>query len=280
MPKYTYNTLSYVDDDSFAQSAERLARYGYDGVEILGEPSKVDTEAAKTALEEHGLEASSVGTVYTETRDMTAADPEIRENGVEFTIENVEVAAELGADVVCLSPNYVGKVEPEDPRYREWAIEGLSRVVDYVNERGYDLTLGLEPWNRYETHVLNTVGDCLETLAELPDGNVGVWADLFHMNIEETSPGAAIREAGDDLVHLHVADTNRQVPGAGHYDWEPVVEALEAIGYDGYLSFEVLPATADPYDVLLSDEVDATPYHDEYTRRAIEFMEDAWAAYV
>src|SRR5919112_664519 len=67
---------------------------------------------------------------------------------------------------------------------------------------------------------------------------VRVCADLFHMNIEEDDLAAAIRAAGPRIAHVHVDDTNRLQPGAGHMDFAAVFDALRAVGYDDWLTFE------------------------------------------
>ncbi len=62
--------------------------------------------------------------------------------------------------------------------------------------------------------------------------------DLFHMNIEEDDLGEAIRQARGRLAHVHLADSNRLQPGAGHTDFAGPFEALRAVGFDGYMAME------------------------------------------
>ena len=71
--------------------------------------------------------------------------------------------------------------------------------------------------------------------------HVKILADLYHMNIEETNLADALRVAGPLVGHVHFADSNRRAAGLGHTDFAPIVAALVEIGYDGYLSAEVLP---------------------------------------
>jgi sugar phosphate isomerase/epimerase len=94
--------------------------------------------------------------------------------------------------------------------------------------------------NRYETNLFNRVGDSLEFLKTLRTQNVKVLCDLFHMNIEESDIAAGLRLAGPKVGHVHFADSNRRAIGFGHTDMKPVMTALRDIGYDGYLSAEVL----------------------------------------
>lgn len=280
MVKFSYNIISYARDRSLEQSISRQAEYGYDGVEFIGEPDEIDTDEANELLDAYGLEASSICSIYTEERDMTAAEEAARRDGIEYTKRVVEMAQEIGASVIVTRPSPVGRVSPDDPEKEYgWAIEGIQEVADFIADHGYDVSLGIEPWNRYETHLINTVGDALSVIEEIDGDHAGVWADLFHMAIEERSPERAIREAGDDLIHLHAADTNRAAPGRGHYDYRPIVEALKGIGYDGYISFELLPATANPFDVLEQDTPEADLFYNRYTRESIEFFRTVWERY-
>jgi len=61
------------------------------------------------------------------------------------------------------------------------------------------------------------------------------------MNIEEVNLADTLRGVGPHVGHVHFADSNRRAAGMGHTDFGPIVEALTAIGYNGYLSAEVLP---------------------------------------
>ena len=73
--------------------------------------------------------------------------------------------------------------------------------------------------------------------------HLGVLADTFHMNIEETTIEGALEAAaaGARLWHIHMADSNRWAPGFGHLDFAQIVAALGRLGYGGFLSAEILP---------------------------------------
>jgi sugar phosphate isomerase/epimerase len=61
------------------------------------------------------------------------------------------------------------------------------------------------------------------------------------MNIEDASIADSLRQAAPCLWHMHVADSNRLSPGKGHFDFSGMIETLKQVGYDGYLSAELLP---------------------------------------
>src|SRR5205814_2633380 len=123
------------------------------------------------------------------------------------------------------------------------ALGHLAGALDYLGEQAarFGVPLMFEPLNRYETNLVNTVEDGVKLLASLSACNVKLLADLFHMNIEEANPPAAIRAGTGHIGHLHLADSNRRPAGVGHTDFGPIAAALREIGYDGYVSAECLP---------------------------------------
>ena len=103
------------------------------------------------------------------------------------------------------------------------------------------MPLLLEPLNRYESNLLNTLAQAGHLLDSLRTRNVRLLADWFHMNIEESSLPDAIRGAKGLIGHVHFADSNRLAVGCGHTDAAAAVAALREIGYQGYLSAEIFP---------------------------------------
>ena len=115
-------------------------------------------------------------------------------------------------------------------------VEQLGRLAAYAGECG--VTVFLEPLNRYETHLINRVDQALEIKRRVGSPHLRVLADTFHMNIEEADMAAAIRAGGADIGYVHLADSNRIVPGQGHTDFGGVLAALEGIAYKGWMSME------------------------------------------
>ena len=98
--------------------------------------------------------------------------------------------------------------------------------------------MNLELVNRFETNLLNTVEQGLAYIRDTGSDNVFLHLDTFHMNIEETDPAQAIRLAGDRLGYFHVGESNRGYPGSGTIDFERIFDALVAVGYTDFITFE------------------------------------------
>ncbi len=99
----------------------------------------------------------------------------------------------------------------------------------------------MEPINRYETDFIFSAADGMRLVEDLDCDNFGLMLDLFHMNIEDVSIEGGLRQAGDRLWHVHIADSNRRYPGSGHLDFGSIFATLEDMGYGDYISAEMLP---------------------------------------
>jgi sugar phosphate isomerase/epimerase len=119
---------------------------------------------------------------------------------------------------------------------REVLLEGLAELGAHAVDAG--VVLLLEPLNRYEDHMLNTVAQAAELIAECGSPGVRVLADTYHMNIEEDDPCAALRSVAGVLGAVHLSDSNRHQPGTGHVPFEAIVATLREIGFDGVISVE------------------------------------------
>lgn len=229
--------------DRLEIALEKAARLGYDGVELaLRDAAEVDPERLGALLAQHGLElpAISTGRVFSEGQVWcTHPDPSVRQRAVETIKGLVALAGRFGARV------NLGRVRGPIPegQTREAAQE---RFLECLREcAGYAATLGvellLEPVNRYEINYINSVPEALEVLQAAGCPNVRLMPDVFHMNIEDGSiPGSLIR-AGEAIGYVHVADSNRRAPGQGHLNLPEVLMTLEALGYRGYVTAEILP---------------------------------------
>jgi len=278
--KFAYSTLVYTGVDfsgePLEKGLERISKYHYDGVEIVGELTKVNMPKLKELLKSFNLEVSSIGGVFPQGRYLVSSNEKAREAAVEDFRSVVDMASFLGNPVVVVYPSPVGKVYPDNlEKEWGWAVENIRKVGKYAADKG--IRLAIEPWNRYETYFLNTLRQALDLMKDVGLDNVGVWGDTFHMNIEERSISAAVEEAKEDLMHLHVADSNRAAPGQGHIDFVPIVKALKKIGYDKYMCFELIPAAADPFFAMKTKKCDE--FFDEYTRQSIDYMKTLWSKY-
>lgn len=267
--RYSYNVIGFQGED-VAKSIDRLARLGYDAVEVEGEPERYDTKRIRKLAKDAGLSVGSVCPNFTADRDLSHPDPEVRKGALAYLRAVSEFAAQVGAPLFIIAPTAYARVQPiADPGDEwQWAVEGIRTVGGHAASLGVDLTL--ECWNRYGTYMLNRLDEGARMWRESGLASGGIMADTFHMNIEESSTTGAIRSFADILNHVHLSDSNRLAPGLGHVDFEGVLRVLLDVGYEGGLAFELIPALPN----ILEDEPEV-PSFDEVASQAIGHMREA-----
>lgn len=268
--KFAYSAFVY-GEEPLAASLDRVARYGYDGIELMGYPERFGEAAAiAAAAAAAGVEVCAVCATAPADRDPLSPDPAVRAAALDHFRASAEFAAAAGASRLVLAPAANGKTRRGAPREQEWewAVAALRALGEHAAGLGVELVL--ECWNRYETYFVNRLEQALELWRETGLENGGVMADTFHMNIEEASLADAILAAGPLLRHVHLADSNRAAPGMGHIDFGPVLDALLATDYDGYVCFELLPPAADVFGAMGAGE--NADFLDPFTRSSIEHV--------
>ncbi len=238
----------FVYHDDLEVACAKAAELGFDAIELFPPSADaIDARTLRQILYRHRLGLAAIGTGAGWLRQglsLTSPDCAVRHRAQQFIAAIVDLAGGFGAATILGSMQ--GKAEGEVTRTQalSWLGQALEQLAPRAGALGARFLL--EPLNRYESNLLNTVAQTLEFLAPLRTRNVAVLADLFHMNLEEASIADALRLAGPSLGHVHFADSNRRAVGLGHTDVEPAMEALRGMGYDGYLSAEILPLpTAD-----------------------------------
>jgi sugar phosphate isomerase/epimerase len=226
----------------FEEKVQKAAALGYDGIELMvRDPGGLDWPQVKRTLEGAGLQTPQVVTGELFGADglrLVTPDDDLYQRALRRTQAVIDLAGYLGAMVnIGRLRGRLEGLEVADP----WAaaVERLGNLAAYAAQRG--VRISLEPLNRYETDFILDVADGLRMIADLQCDNVGLMLDVFHMNIEEASIERSLEAAGDRCWHVHIADSNRRYPGAGHLDFDGVFAALQRMDYNGYVSAELFP---------------------------------------
>lgn len=230
-------------DQGLAPTAAFLAEAGFDGIELQGDLQSYEPAEVCALLSDYGLAVLSLtpGEV-----DLAHPDATIRAEALDHYLRLLDFAAAVGARLVGCH-GAVGRVRALTTHDQEYdhLLAGVQRIAARAAE--LDLRVAMEALNRYESHLLNTAAQAVAFVKQVGLTNVGILLDAYHMNIEEADPAAAIREAGDRLFLLHVADSNRQAVGRGHTDFLALMRALHRIGYGGDVIVECTAAGPDPF---------------------------------
>ncbi len=220
----------------------KVKNMGYDIIEIAVEDTRIiDWKLIKDLARDLDLKITISGAFGPE-RDISSTDPAFRETGRQYIIDCIRIAEQMGSPVFG-GPVYsaVGKTrivsEEQKKQEREWCVDILKEVSQMAGDCG--VILGLEPLNRFETDMINTVDQALSILDEVGNPHLKIVFDTFHSNIEEKDIPASIRKIGKDLLcHVQGNESDRGTPGTGHLEWQGIQEALTDIGYDGAVVIE------------------------------------------
>ncbi|MEY2410915.1 MAG: hypothetical protein QOF48_3585 [Verrucomicrobiota bacterium] len=216
-------------------------KWGFETVEIpIEDPSHIDPVKVKAAADRTGLAIGSVCACMGPGRDFRGTAAEQR-TAMTYCKAVVDQAAQMDCPRV-IGPIYsvVGKADAVEPQRQKeeflMVVRNLKTLAAYAAEK--NVTLCIEPLNRFETDFLNTCDQGLKLLKAVGASNVKLHLDTFHMNIEEKNQAAAIQKAGRLLAHFHACGSDRGTPGKDHIAWKPIVQALKKIGYKGDVVIE------------------------------------------
>jgi len=266
------------------ETIERVASLGYDGIELVGEPEIYRAKEVNNLVKNQGIKVISICGMYpgpgeNNLRALCHFEKKERQKAIDYVKACVDLALEVEALSVLVVPSLVGRPEYFHSKEEDikWAIDSLQIAGEYAEDKKIILTI--EPINRYEVGLVNSIEDALKIAKKVNNHFVRIMGDTFHMQIEEGDGIAnAIRRAGKYwLRHLHAADNTREAPGKGTMNWREIIRALYDIEYGGGISLEPLPKGASPYEaregVIPRKKLDADlKYALNYLKREQEFV--------
>lgn len=244
----TFLWVSPFDTHNF-HLVQHVKALGFDLIEIpVEDKDLVDWPRLKEEINRVGL-AVTISGAFGASRDISSFDPAVRANGLTYIKDCVEIASRMGSPIFG-GPLYsaVGKTrfisEDQKMQEMEWCVQGLKEAASFAADHG--VVLGLEPLNRFESDMVNTVDQALAILDLVDNPNLKVQMDTFHANIEEKNIGASIRKIGKErLCHVQANESDRGTPGTGNLDWAGMRTALQDIGYDGAFVIETFGSVSE-----------------------------------
>ncbi len=242
-----------LSGDTFRERLASLKRLNFDCVEIWGKWLKEDIDSVVAALKAEKVPAGNICSGF--RGNLLAADSEERMTCFQDFHDLLELAARVESAGLVFVPLFARR--PQMPDMSPWMdpyevemgifVDMMGKLTQRAEALGVKLLL--EPVNRYETHLFNTLEDAARVIDTVGSDALRITADFFHMNLEEADIGASIRQYGHLIGHVHIVDSNRYLPGQGHTDFAPGITALKEVGYEGSLSLECF-ARGNPEEVL------------------------------
>lgn len=262
--KLAFSTNAYLKF-SFAEAVERLARIGYEGVEIMADvphawPAYLLEEqkvAIRAALARHRLAISNINAFMMHAVDdprqrywhpsWIEPDRNYRQIRIQHTRRALTLARELGARCITTEPG--GPVAPGDSWAKALAmfVEELKPVAEHAENEGVLLLVEPEPGL-----LIETVDQFLELMRHIDSPAVGMNFDIGHAYCVGDDPATTIPRVAKYIRHFHLEDIaatrvhHHLVPGEGAIDFAAALKAIRGIGYDGWVTIELYPYVDDP----------------------------------
>lgn len=232
------------------EAISATAAAGYDGIDIWGgrpHAYRRDLSPEDIAMLHGLLESASLGLAslipaqFRYPSSLCSPIETIRRDSIAYIQDGVELAAALGAPLVSVCPGH--SLHGQGIEHARAALhDSLGEIAAYA--AGRQIRIAIEPADRYETDLMHSTLDALKTVDALGFENLGVLLDTGHDLIAGQPAAEAVAALGDRLFHVHVDDNYGErdqhlVPGEGRYDFRGLIEALDRVGYEGYLAAEL-----------------------------------------
>jgi sugar phosphate isomerase/epimerase len=238
-----------VNGSSLKEKVVKLEQFGFDGVELWGSGLKERLSEVKEAFKGRTIKISTICAGYGGC--LLDPDKKERERAINDIKELLSLSGELNAVGLIVVPVFGPPRLPDlsplmsvKELEKKLLVELLNELGDYAYIQGTYVLL--EPLNRYETHFIKSLQDGKEVLELTHNKGLKLMADFFHMSIEEANISESILENGSLIAHIHLADSNRLLPGMGHTDFSTPFKILKGKGYTNYMALECgIPGDSD-----------------------------------
>jgi len=230
-----------LDEEKAEEIFKVVSEIGYDDIEILlNNPADIDSRLVKKLSKKFNMDITTTIALPAKANFMSEKEEE-REYAENFLKNCIKINSSIGSSVlggVIYAP--WGKAITQNPKMLNFLVKDLRDISKYAKMFGVKLCI--EPVNRFESNVVNTVDEGLSLIEKINSDNIFLLLDTFHMNIEEKDILLAIKKAGVKIGHFHTNENDRGIPGTGHIPWREIMLSLKEINYSGYLVFEAFRA--------------------------------------
>ncbi|MFK5977370.1 MAG: sugar phosphate isomerase/epimerase family protein [Rhizobiaceae bacterium] len=258
---------------------DALKKAGYDGIELpIFEGTPEQFAIVGKAANDSGLRTTAVCILPDENHDCLSDDQNIRDAALRHIRWATDCLDAAGGEVLC-GPFHqpLGLFSGEPPNEKEYSnlVTVHKQAAEYAVKR--NIKLAIEPLNRFECYVLNTVEDAASIVKRVDAKNYGLLYDTFHSNIEEKDPVGVIAPNLASINHVHFSENDRGTPGKGHVPWEPTMAALKHGGYDGWCTIEAFGRALPDLAAATRVWRDFFPSREEVYRLGHDFLRETWA---
>ena len=262
--RLAFSTNAYLRF-SFAEAVRRLAAIGYQGVEIMADVPHAwpaflldeQKQAIRQALADNRLAISNINAfmmhAINDSRQRywhpswIEPDRHYRQIRIEHTRRALTLARELGAACITTEPGGPVELGGSWSAALRLFVEGLKPVAEHAAHEGVLLLIEPEPGL-----LIETADQFLELMQHLDSPAVGLNFDIGHFYCVGDDPAATVPRLARYIRHFHLEDIaatrvhHHLIPGEGAIDFAATLRAIQAIGYNGWITVELYPYVDDP----------------------------------
>lgn len=237
---------------SLEECIKRVAKLGYDGIEIWGgrphayyrDINEADAAAIRKLIDKVGIEISGfIPAQFGYPTSLCSPISSIRKDSVEYIKKSIDTSLLLGCRKVSLCPGRTLYGQGYERGMTE-LISSLDELVDYAIVK--DLLLLLEPAHMMESDLVLTVEEGVRLIEKEKYPNMGIAMDTGHCNVNKESleDSLLLLKRKNIPLHIHLDDNNglsdqHKIPGEGTICFVPFFQTLLETGYKGFLTVEL-----------------------------------------
>ncbi|MSR82102.1 MAG: sugar phosphate isomerase/epimerase [Candidatus Latescibacteria bacterium] len=239
-------------EEVFAYAAE----VGYQGVEIAPftlAPSVEEISTARRgeirrAAEAAGVEIVGLHWLLVSPTGLYINHPDegIRKKTRDYFEALIRCCGDLGGQVMIIGSPKQRNVQEGWDFQQAWERTRVVFESCLKTAEGCGVYLCFEPLSPDQTNFITTVAQARQLVAQIGHPHFQTMVDVCSGSSEAVPVPQLLRDAGPHLYHVHVNDANKRGPGFGQSDFVGVLQTLQELKYERYVSVEVFDFKPDP----------------------------------
>lgn len=224
---------------------EELEKIGYDYIELslahLMDLSQSEFLRLKNRVDNSSIRCEVCHNFFPPSIRLTGDEAEM-DRAMEYVQKALIRASRLGVEVIVFGSSGAKNVPEGFSRDKAWGqVVDLLRNIDPVAGK-HGVTVVIEPINKCESNIVNTVEEGLELSKQVDRENIKLLVDYYHLMLEREAPDIILR-AGRHIRHIHFAKVEGRVyPTENEEGYLQFFKKLKKVQYEGRLSIEAYSA--------------------------------------